>query len=86
MPESPELSHRTPKRGAGWDPHSHGQSRSEVTRLGREVGRGALYTVWKFLLHVRKGGALKDAFQKNARLRPKMHLLEENTRGGGEWD
>lgn len=77
--KTPERPHRTPKRGAGWAHHSRGWSRSEVTRLGREVGRGALYTVCKFLLRIGKAGVLKDAFRKNAPLRPKMHLLEENT-------
>lgn len=43
--KTPELSHRTSKQGAGWACHSQGRSRSEVTRLGREVGRGALYTM-----------------------------------------
>lgn len=39
MPKTPELSYRTPRQGAGWAHRSHGWSRSEVTRLGREVGR-----------------------------------------------
>jgi len=59
MPKTPELSHRTPRQGAGWARHSHGWTTSEVTRLGREVGRGALYTLCKFLLHIREAGVLK---------------------------
>lgn len=58
--KTPELSHTTPRQGAGWAHHSHGRSRSEVTRLGREVGGGALYTMCKCLLHIRKAGVLND--------------------------
>lgn len=86
MPMTPELSHPTPSQGAGWARHSHGWSRSEVTRLGREVGRGALYTLCKFLLHIREAGGVKRRLsRKTLHSDPKMHLLEENieVEGGG---
>lgn len=40
--------------------------------LGREVGRVALYTVCKFLLHIRKAGASKDGLpEKHSSQTPK---------------
>lgn len=79
MPKTPELLHTTPSQGAGWARHSHGRSRSEVTRLGREVGRGALYTLCEFLLHIREAGGVKRRpSRKTLHSDPKTHLLEEN--------
>lgn len=86
MPKTPELSHPTRSQGAGWARNSHGWSRSEVTRLGREVGRGALYTLCKFLLHIREAGGVKRRpSRKTLHSDPKTHLLEENreVEGGG---
>lgn len=82
MPKTPELSHRIPRQGAGAR-HSHGWSRSEVTRLGREVGRGALYTLCKFLLHIREAGALRDGLPEKRSTRTQNASSGRKHKGGG---
>lgn len=78
MPKASGLSHRM-QQGAGQAPcrTGRGWGRSEVRRLGRE-GSAALYSLCKFLLHLREAGPLGDGLPENAPLRPKTPLLEES--------